>query len=197
MCINFSSCSLLKMFILSYSFWSVLRISYIQYHIICKQQQFYFFLFSFIPFMSFSFLIAKTCNLSIQLLCWIKVARMVIIGLSLISEEILSAFHFWVWCYLWAFCIWALICWDIFPMWGFPGDSDSTESTRNAGDLDLIPESERSHGEGNGYPFQYSCLENSMDREVRGAIQSIGFQRVRHDWAATNYTSHVSCVLIL
>ena len=28
----------------------------------------------------------------------------------------------------------------------------------------MIPGSGRSPGEGNGYPFQYSCLENSMDR---------------------------------
>ena len=32
------------------------------------------------------------------------------------------------------------------------------------GDLALILGSGRSLGEGNGYPFQYSCLENSMDR---------------------------------
>ena len=34
----------------------------------------------------------------------------------------------------------------------------------NAGDLGSIPGSGRSPGEGNGYPFQYSCLENPMDR---------------------------------
>ena len=34
----------------------------------------------------------------------------------------------------------------------------------NAGDMGSIPGSERSPGEGKGYPFQYSCLENSMDR---------------------------------
>ena len=33
----------------------------------------------------------------------------------------------------------------------------------NAGDLDSIPGSGRSPGEGNGNPHQYSCLENSMD----------------------------------
>ena len=32
------------------------------------------------------------------------------------------------------------------------------------GDMDLIPGSGRSPGVGNGNPFQYSCLENSMDR---------------------------------
>ena len=34
----------------------------------------------------------------------------------------------------------------------------------NAGEMNLIPGSGRSPGEGNGNPFQYSCLGNSMDR---------------------------------
>ena len=33
-------------------------------------------------------------------------------------------------------------------------------------DMGLIPGSGRSHGEGNVNPFQYACLENSMDRGV-------------------------------
>ena len=47
---------------------------------------------------------------------------------------------------------------------GFPGGSDGKESACNAGDLGSIPGSGRSPGEGNGYPLQYSCLENSMYR---------------------------------
>ena len=43
---------------------------------------------------------------------------------------------------------------------GFPDGSDGKESTCNAGDLDSIPGLGRSPGEGNGYPLQYSCLEN-------------------------------------
>ena len=49
---------------------------------------------------------------------------------------------------------------------GFPGGSDGKESVCNAGDMDSIPESGRSSGEEKGYPLQYSCLENSMDRVV-------------------------------
>ena len=45
-----------------------------------------------------------------------------------------------------------------------PGGSYNKESACNAGDLDSIPGSRRSPGEGSGNPFQYSCLENSMDR---------------------------------
>ena len=47
---------------------------------------------------------------------------------------------------------------------GFPGVSDGKESACNAGDLGSIPGLGRSPGEGNGNPFQYSYLENSMDR---------------------------------
>ena len=47
---------------------------------------------------------------------------------------------------------------------GFPGDLDGKESDCNVGDPSLIPGLGRSPGGGNGNPFQYSCLENSMDR---------------------------------
>ena len=46
---------------------------------------------------------------------------------------------------------------------GFPGVSDGKEYTCNAGDLGLNSGLRRSPGEGNGYPPQYSGLENSMD----------------------------------
>ena len=42
--------------------------------------------------------------------------------------------------------------------------SNSKESACNAGDLGSVLGLGRSSGEGNGYPHQYSCLENSMDR---------------------------------
>ena len=43
------------------------------------------------------------------------------------------------------------------------GSSDGKASACSAGDLGSIPGSGRPIGEGNGNPFQYSCLENSMD----------------------------------
>ena len=39
----------------------------------------------------------------------------------------------------------------------------------NAGDVGLIPGSGRSPGGGNGNPFQYSYLENPLDRGPRRA----------------------------
>ena len=56
--------------------------------------------------------------------------------------------------------------------------SNSKNSTCNVKDLDLIPGLGRSPGEENGYPLQYSCLENSMDR---GAWQAVAGLTVRHD----------------
>ena len=44
---------------------------------------------------------------------------------------------------------------------GFPGGSDSKESTYNSRDPDSITGLVRSPGKGNDNPFQYSCLENS------------------------------------
>ena len=62
--------------------------------------------------------------------------------------------------------------------WGFPGGSKSKESAWNVGDLGLIPGLGRSPGEGNGYPLQYSCLENSRYREEPGRLQSVELQRI-------------------
>ena len=52
----------------------------------------------------------------------------------------------------------------ILYMVGFPCGSDGKESSCNAGDPGSVPGLRRSHGEENGYPLQYSCLETSMDR---------------------------------
>ena len=63
---------------------------------------------------------------------------------------------------------------------GFPGGSVVKNPPANAGDVGLIPRSGRSPGEGNGNPFQYSCLENPMDGGAWWATV-MGSQRVRHD----------------
>ena len=65
----------------------------------------------------------------------------------------------------------------------FLGGSDNKESACNAEDSGFIPGLEKSPGEGNGYPLQYSCLGNPMDREAWQAMPSMGSQRVRHDLA--------------
>ena len=55
---------------------------------------------------------------------------------------------------------------------GFPHSSVGKESACNAGDPGLIPGLGRPPGEGNGYPPQYSGLENSMDCIVHGITKS-------------------------
>ena len=64
---------------------------------------------------------------------------------------------------------------------GFPGVSDGKESACDAGDTGSITGLGRSLGERNGNPLQYSCLENSMGRQVWRAWgrKSMGLQRVR------------------
>ena len=66
----------------------------------------------------------------------------------------------------------------------FPGGSDGKASACNAEDPDSIPVSGGSLGEGNGYPLQYSCLENPMDRGAWWAtdhgVVTVGSQ-VGHD----------------
>ena len=66
---------------------------------------------------------------------------------------------------------------------GFPGGSLVKNPPANAGDEGdacLISESGRSTGEGNSNPFQYSCLENPMDRGA-WQVTVVGSQRVGHD----------------
>ena len=55
---------------------------------------------------------------------------------------------------------------------GFPVGSGGKDSTCNVGDLGSIPGLGRSLGEGNGYPLQYSGLENSMDCIIHGVAKS-------------------------
>ena len=65
----------------------------------------------------------------------------------------------------------------------FPDGSDRKPSAYNERDPGLVPGSGRSPGEGHGNPLQYSCLEKSMDEP--GGLQSMGLQRVGHDWATS------------
>ena len=60
----------------------------------------------------------------------------------------------------------------------FPGDSDGKEAAFNVGDPGSIPGWGRSPGEGNGKPFQYSCLDNPMDSRAWQAT----VHRVAKSW---------------
>ena len=64
---------------------------------------------------------------------------------------------------------------------GFPGGSAGKNPSANAGDMGSILDPGRSPGGGNGNPLQYSCLENSMDREAWWA--TVHVVAVRHNLA--------------
>ena len=59
------------------------------------------------------------------------------------------------------------------------GGSDAKKSSCNAGDPGLIPMSERSPGEGNDSPLQYSCLGNPKDRGAWRAYRPWGCKSPR------------------
>ena len=102
--------------------------------------------------------------------------------LSFISRYPILSFFESLWCH---FLVGAVLSSFNIPL-GFPGESAGKESACNAEDPGSIPGSGSPPGEGNSYPLQYSCLENSMDR---GAwwVQSMGSQRVWHDWVDNSF----------
>ena len=58
----------------------------------------------------------------------------------------------------------------LFKLGNAPSPPPPLTSACNARDLGSTPGSGRSPGEGNGYPRQYSCLENPLDREASWAL---------------------------
>ena len=68
--------------------------------------------------------------------------------------------------------------------WGLPWWPSIKESAYNIGDPSLTPGSRRSPGGSNGNPLQYSCWKIPWTKEPR-RLQSMGLQRVKHDWAHT------------
>ena len=55
----------------------------------------------------------------------------------------------------------------------FPSGSDGKESACSVADWGSIPGQGRSPAEGNGYPLQYSCLENPTDRETWAIVLGV------------------------
>ena len=66
----------------------------------------------------------------------------------------------------------------------------------SVGDPGLISESERSPGGGHGDPLQYSCLENSMDREAWWATVH-GVRRVGHDLVTKPPPWPSLCIMVI
>ena len=71
-----------------------------------------------------------------------------------------------------------------------PGRSVVKNPPSNAGDAGSIPKWGRSPGEGNGNPFQYSCLENPMGRWAWWATVHEGYKWVGHKLVTKQQTLH-------
>ena len=65
---------------------------------------------------------------------------------------------------------------------GFPSGSVAKNLPANARDSGSIHGSARSPGEGNSYPFQYSCLGNPIDRWDCRLLTVHGVTTVGHNW---------------
>ena len=80
---------------------------------------------------------------------------------------------------------------------GFPGGSDSDESACNEGDLGLIPGWEYTLEKG------MATLSRVLARRIPwteepGGLQSMGSERVRHDWVTNTFTfTHFSLLILL
>ena len=80
-----------------------------------------------------------------------------------------------------------------------PGGLVNEESACKSGELGLIPGLGRSSGEGNGYPLQYSCLENYMEQRSLADYSSWGCKEsdmterltlIHYDWCKKRKFEH-------
>jgi len=71
---------------------------------------------------------------------------------------------------------------------GFPGDSDGQDSACNAGDPGSIPGSGRCPWRREWLPIAVLLPGESPRTEEPGGLQSMGSQRVGHDWATNTFT---------
>ena len=76
------------------------------------------------------------------------------------------------------YCLFLLI---IYWLWSFLGGSVIKNLPDNAGSVGSIPGLGRSSGKGHGSPLQYSCWRILWSEEP-GGLQSMGSQRVGHNW---------------
>ena len=101
--------------------------------------------------------------------------------IKLSLKEKLSLSHLHSECFSKTLIFWCLLWWK--------GASPVVQMVKNppanTGDAGLIPGSGRSPGEMNGYPLQYSCLENPMDR--RAWQVTVHGVAKRHDWATKTF----------
>ena len=91
----------------------------------------------------------------------------------------------------------AIVCIYVYIYFGgFCGGSDGKESACSAEDAGVISELGRSPGEGNGYPLQYSCMENSMDRGAWACKETDMIEQLTHARARARTHTHTTIMSI-
>ena len=71
-------------------------------------------------------------------------------------------------------------------------------SAGSKGDMGSFPEWGRFPGEGNGYPLQYSCMENPMDRGTRpGTIYGVTKRKTQLSTLATDILKNKISILYM
>ena len=83
---------------------------------------------------------------------------------------------------------------------GLPSGKESACQCRRCRRFSSVPGLGQSPGEGYGNSLQYSCWEIPWTEEL-GRLQSMGCQRVRHDWVINTQTQtrtqyHVCCIIL-
>ena len=88
-----------------------------------------------------------------------------------------------------------LISREMFSTVDFPGGSDGKASAYNVGDPGSIRGSGRSPGEGNGYPLQYSCLENPKGRGAwRAAVHGVTHEPIPYNKSFSVYAHPIGSI---
>ena len=118
-----------------------------------------------------------TWNLHEQLPSWLHLGFSISVHFTLLTSHLLkflqrsspSSFFFFKLLLVFSINHWTIkMVWNRgweYRLWGASLMAQTVKNLPcNVGDPGSIPGSGRSHGEGNGYPLQYSCLENPMDR---------------------------------
>ena len=130
--------------------------------------------FTFIKkYLVFIYLLTDIVRESLQVIVWFSGRSSfcpILILIVVITKHSFNSYSYLIYSQLYGLCIFYLLLPWCFT--SFLVGSDGKESACNAWDLGLIPELGRSPGEENGYPLQYSGLENSMDCIVHGVARS-------------------------
>ena len=91
----------------------------------------------------------------------------------------------------WSVFSWSVYVSSVMLLCGLPFSSNGKEPACDAGDQGSIPGLGSSSEEGNGNPLQYSCLENSMDREAWRATV-FGVAKNRTQLSDLTHNTHIT-----